>query len=117
MRYFVQPFDHFGEDVSQQFSPEFYMHALAKVSHIKEFLALDSWGKPFSEKTYKETCASYRGCYGSEWGMCVKPGGELEIEYDIFKTKIYGDDGRYWSDSCKLKIWLTKQDVFKIMKI
>ena len=113
MRYFVPSFELFGESDENRFSPEFYMHTLAKVSHIKEFLALDG-NTVFSEKVYNKICKSYRGCYGTDSGMSVKGDGTLEIEYDIFKTKNYNGDDRVWTGSCKLKIWLTKKEVLKL---
>lgn len=114
MRYFVQPFENFGVDMKYQLEPEVYMELLAKVSDVKEFLGSDLYGKPMTKERYKEICSSYRGSYGTDYGMCVKPGGELEIEYSIFEIKNFTDPHKRWDGRCRLRIWLTKQDVYKL---
>ena len=115
MRIFIQPFDHFGEEPSI-LPPEWYYRQFAKISHIKEFINSGIWHKPFTVERYKELCASYSGSYGDTCGICVKPGGVLELEYTMFHTIADRGDRRY-NDRCRLKIWLDKKDVFKVMGI
>ena len=124
MRYFVQPFDYFGEPVENQLSPEYYMRTLTKVDDLRKHLR-DAFHPDGSldVKKFLHECSSYHGFSGGDYGICIFPGGKVEMKYTIFrKIKWKGkdedpdiDDSTMWW--CELKIWLDKKDVIKIFKV
>lgn len=116
MRLFVQAFEQFGEEPSK-ISNEEYLVLLSRIDHIKQFLGLDYSEGNFTKERYKEICSSYRGSFNTDWGISVKPGGEMIVEYDVFHTIEGRTKGQRYVDRCRLRIWLTKQDVFKLMEV
>ena len=127
MRLFVPPFDHFGEAVEDQQTPEYYAKKLSKIQHLREhfgsqcFVDDDINGKLDKKKFLKE-CQTYHGYGGGDRGIDIRPGGKVELYYAIFQGYNYNKhneghkDYRTWYiGTCNLRIWLDIKDVMKIL--